>query len=269
MSPLSPSCEDAKSPSGSWKLINGIWETASSVDLTDRGFRYGMSVFETVAVVDARPLLLSDHLDRLARASSDCGARLPAIPSFDFTQTSSGLLRFYLTFGSGKPTAPFDGDLYAIFEPTVVAWNLPDARVMTCAAPYLSRPGGWKSGNYWQNIDALSTAENSDCDEALLFNPAGMLVSASMANVFLQIGEKWLTPALESGARDGAVRSWARAQTGAEETLIESDQLQLATACFLTNSRYGVRSVSELDGRPLKNLVTSLQKNYLNEIFDV
>jgi branched-subunit amino acid aminotransferase/4-amino-4-deoxychorismate lyase len=178
-------------------------------------------------------------------------------------------LRFYLTFGSGKPTAPFDGDLYAIFEPTVVAWNLPDARVMTCAAPYLSRPGGWKSGNYWQNIDALSTAENSHCDEALLFNPAGMLVSASMANVFLQIGEKWLTPALESGARDGAVRSWVRAQTGAEETLIESDQLQLATACFLTNSRYGVRSVSELDGRPLKNLVTSLQKNYLNEIFDV
>ena len=254
---------------GSWKLADGIWQEASSIDLTDRGFRYGMSVFETVAVADSRPLLLNDHLARLARAASDCGAHLPAMPSFDFTQTSSGLLRFYLTFGSGKPTAPFDGNLFAIFEPNEVTWKLADARVMTCAAPYLPRPGGWKTGNYWQNIDALATAQHSDCDEALLFNPAGMLVSASMANVFLQIRENWLTPTLATGTRDGAVRSWAIAHTGAEETVIESEQLQLAKACFLTNSRYGVRSVAELDGRPLENIVAPLQQKYRHEIFDV
>jgi branched-subunit amino acid aminotransferase/4-amino-4-deoxychorismate lyase len=254
---------------GSWKLADGIWQEASSIDLNDRGFRYGMSVFETVAVVDSRPLLLNDHLARLARAASDCEARLPAMPRFDFTQTSTGLLRFYLTFGSGKPTEPFDGQLFAIFEPTEVTSKLADARVRTCSAPYLPRPGGWKTGNYWQNIDALATAQQSDCDEALLFNPAGMLVSASMANVFLQIGENWLTPTLATGARDGAVRSWALAHTGAEETVIESEQLQLAKACFLTNSRYGVRSVAELDGRPLENLVVPLQQRYRNEIFDV
>ena len=90
-----------------------------------------------------------------------------------------------------------------------------------------------------------------------------------MANVFLQMGKKWITPALDCGARDGVVRSWALAETGAEETLIESDQLQLATACFLSNSRYGVRSVAEIDGRPLAHLAASLQKNYRNEIFDL
>lgn len=253
---------------GSWKLADGIWESARSVDLTDRGFRYGMSVFETVAVVDCRPLLLSEHLKRLARAANDCGAVLPVLPNFDFTQTGSGLLRFYLTFGSGKPTAPFDGNAYAIFEPAEVTWKLPDARVMTCAAPYLPRPGGWKTGNYWQNIDALATAQRAGCDEALLFNPAGMLVSASMANVFLKIGSNWLTPTLASGARDGAVRAWAMAQTGAEETIIEIEQIHQAKACFLTNSRYGVRSVAELDGRPLENPIAPLQQKYRNEIFD-
>ena len=269
MSHLSPSCEESTSLIGSWKLADGQWRAWSSLDMLDRGFRYGMSVFETVAVHPSRALLLSDHLARLDRAASDCGARLPVMPSFDFSQLDDGLLRFYLTFGPGKPTAPFDGQLYAIFEPAEVTWNLPDARVMSCAAPYLPRPGGWKTGNYWQNIDALSAAQRSDCDEALLFNPAGMLVSASMANVFLQMGEKWMTPALECGARDGVVRSWAIAQTGAEESLIESDQLQQATACFLTNSRYGVRSVAEIDGRPLAQLVAPLQKNYRNEIFDI
>jgi branched-subunit amino acid aminotransferase/4-amino-4-deoxychorismate lyase len=83
------------------------------------------------------------------------------------------------------------------------------------------------------------------------------------------MGENWMTPALECGARDGVVRSWALAQTGAEESLIESDQLQLATACFLTNSRYGVRGVAEIDGRPLAHLAAPLQKIYLNEIFDL
>ena len=269
MSHLSPSCKESISRIGSWKLDDGQWRAWSSLDMLDRGFRYGMSVFETVAVHQSRALLLSDHLARLDRAASDCGARLPVIPSFDFSQLGDGLLRFYLTFGPGKPTAPFDGQLYAIFEPAEVTWNLPDARVMSCAAPYLPRPGGWKTGNYWQNIDALSAAQRSDCDEALLFNPAGMLVSASMANVFLQMGEKWMTPALDCGARDGVVRSWAIAQTGAEESLIESDQLQQATACFLTNSRYGVRGVAEIDGRPLAHLAAPLQKNYRNEIFDL
>lgn len=253
---------------GSWKLADGVWEAARSVDLTDRGFRYGMSVFETVAVVDSRPLLLAEHLKRLARAAADCGADLPMMPDFDFTQTGSGLLRFYLTFGSGKPTAPFNGNAYALFEPAEVAWKLPDARVMTCAAPYLPRPGGWKTGNYWQNIDAHATAQRAGCDEALLFNPAGMLVSASMANVFLKIGTNWLTPALASGARDGAVRAWAMAHTGAEETVIEIEQIHQAKACFLTNSRYGVRSVAELDGRPLENPIAPLQQKYRNEIFD-
>ena len=269
MSHLPPRREDANSPSGAWKLADGIWNAANSLDLTDRGFRYGMSVFETVAVVDSRPLLLDDHLARLEKAASDCAAKLPALPSFDFTQTGTGLLRFYLTFGSGKPTAPFDGNLYAIFEPAAVAWNLPDARVMSCAAPYLTRPGGWKTGNYWQNIDALATAQQSACDEALLFNPAGMLVSASMANVFLQIGENWVTPALATGARDGAVRSWVISHTGAKETILESEHLHQATACILTNSRYGVRSVAELDGRPLQSFAGALQEKYRNEIFDL
>lgn len=144
MSQPSPSREEAISRVGSWRLTDGQWMTSSSVDVFDRGFRYGMSVFETVAVHQSRALLLSAHLARLERAASDCGASLPVMPNFDFSQLGDGLLRFYLTFGLGKPTAPFDGQLYAIFEPAEVTWNLPDARVMSCAAPYISRPGDGK-----------------------------------------------------------------------------------------------------------------------------
>ena len=94
-----------------------------------------------------------------------------------------------------------------------------------------------------------------------------MLVGAAMANVFLQLDGTWVTPALETGARDGAVRSWVMGRLGAGEGILDSRDLARCSAAFLTNSRVGVRSVRELDGRPLLELATDIQQNYFDDIF--
>jgi len=250
-----------------WKQSGSAWEAAESAPLADRGFRYGMSVFETITVLDGRPLLLIEHLERLRRAAGACGLNLPQLPEFDFSRLSTGLLRFYVTAGPGDPGDPFAGNVYALFDQTEVGWNLPALRVMSCAAPYLPRPGGWKSGNYWQNIEALGQAKRAGCDEALLFNPAGMLVGAAMANVFLQFDGKWVTPALETGTRDGAVRSWVLSHFSVNEGISESRDVACCSAAFLTNSRIGIRSVRELDGRPLADETSSLKQKYFDDIF--
>jgi branched-subunit amino acid aminotransferase/4-amino-4-deoxychorismate lyase len=250
-----------------WKQSGSAWEIVESVPLADRGFRYGMSVFETITVVAGRPLFLDAHLERLRWASGDCGLDLPPLPDFDFSSLWTGLLRFYVTAGLGGPCDPFLGNVYALFDQAEVGWNLPALRVMSCAAPYLPRPGGWKSGNYWQNIEAMSQAKRAACDEALLFNPAGMLVGAAMANVFLQIDGTWVTPALETGARNGAVRSWVLSHFGVEEGILESRDVARCRAAFLTNSRIGIRSVQELDGRPLANEAGGIQQKYFDDIF--
>ena len=235
--------------------------------LEDRGFRYGMSVFESVAVCEGRPLLLEAHLERLGRAAVDCGGKVPELPAFDFSQLETGLVRFYLTAGSGGLEAPFAGDAYALFDNAEVGWNLPALRVASSAAPYLPRPGGWKTGNYWQNLDALASAKLAGCDEALVFNPAGMLVGAAMANVFLQVDGHWITPALETGARDGAVRAWVLAAMGASEEIFDVEALRNCSGAFLTNSRIGIRPIAELDGRPLELACAEIQRRYFDEIF--
>ena len=250
-----------------WKQSGSAWETVESVPLADRGFRYGMSVFETIAVVAGRPLLLGEHLERLRRAAGTCGLDLPPLPEFDFSRLSTGMLRLYVTAGAGAPGDAFEGNVYALFEQAEAGWNLSALRVMSCAAPYLPRPGGWKSGNYWQNIEAMGLAKRAGYDEALSFNPAGMLVGAAMANVFLQIDGKWITPALETGARDGAVRSWVLSHFGVEEGILESRDVARSSAAFLTNSRIGIRSVRELDGRPLANEASGIQQKYFDDIF--
>jgi len=250
-----------------WTQSGSVWKPEDSLPLADRGFRYGMSVFETITVVAGRPLLLGEHLERLRRAAGTCGFELPPLPEFDFARLWTGLLRFYVTAGPGAPGDAFEGNVYAVFDLAEVGWNLPALRVMSSAAPYLPRPGGWKSGNYWQNIEALGHAKRVGCDEALLFNPAGMLVGASMANVFLKIDGAWITPALETGARDGAVRAWVLGCLGASEGILESRDVARCSAAFLTNSRIGIRSVRELDGRPLADDAASFQQKYFDDIF--
>jgi len=247
--------------------------------LADRGFRYGMSVFETIAVCEGRPLMLEAHLERLERAAESCRAGVPpaidgsaaggtpALHLFDFTQLGTGLLRFYLTAGEGGLEAPFAGNAYALFDAAEVGWNLPALRVALSAAPYLPRPGGWKTGNYWQNLDALAAAKRHGCDEALVFNPAGMLVGAAMANVFLRIDGRWMTPALETGARDGAVRAWVLGKMAVSEEILDAEALQRCSAAFLTNSRIGIRPIAELDGRPLEVACAEIQSRYFDEIF--
>lgn len=244
-----------------------VWEPCESLPLADRGFRYGMSVFETVAVRDGRPLMLEEHLERLERAAGDCGGGLPALPGFEFSQLGTGLLRFYLTAGEGGLYALFEGQAYALFDEAEVSWNLPTLRVASSAAPYLPRPGGWKTGNYWQNLDALAAARRAGCEEALVFNPAGMLVGAAMANVFLQIDGRWMTPALETGARDGAVRAWVLGTLEVSEEILDAEALRRCSAAFLTNSRIGIRPIAELDGRPLEVACAEIQRRYFDEIF--
>jgi len=250
-----------------WKQSGSVWKPEDSLPLADRGFRYGMSVFETITVAAGRPLLLGEHLERLRRAAGTCGLDLPPLPEFEFSRLWTGLLRFYVTAGPGAPGDSFEGNVYALFDQAEVGWNLSALRVISCAAPYLPKPGGWKSGNYWQNIEALGQAKRAACDEALLFNPAGMLVGAAMANVFLQIDGKWVTPALETGARDGAVRSWVLSHFIADEGILEIRDVARCSAAFLTNSRIGIRSVRELDGRPLTNESAGIQQKYFDDIF--
>lgn len=221
----------------------------ATVPVVDRAFRFGMSFFETLAVFRGRALFLNEHAERLSRAAG-CDCLWEGLVADLCAGLPDGLLRVYVTAGPGGPGEDFCGETYLFFEEEEIGTPVP-ARVISHGAPYLPAPGGWKTGNYWQNVSARVEAGRLGADEALLFNPAGALVSASMANVFLRIGGRWLTPALVSGARDGVVRAWVVAGGGVEETLLGPGDVAACEACFLTNSRTGPRAVLELDGRAL------------------
>ena len=255
-----------------WRYESGGWMPCDAVPIEDRGFRYGMSVFETIAIYQGKAVFLEAHLERLTRAADAMGWGKMGVPtirgviSYGQDARATGVVRLYVTAGPGHPGDPFCGSIYALFEECEVGTEFSAARVVSSPALYLPRPGGWKTGNYWQNVEAQLSARHAGVDDVLLFNPAGALVCSSMGNIFLEIDGAWKTPALETGARDGVVRAWVRGQIPVEETLLGADDVARCTACFLTNSRVGVRAVSEGDGRPLQTDVQALQLSYRNDV---
>lgn len=253
-----------------WTICGGRWTPCGGIPLEDRGFRYGMSVFETVAIFRGTPLFFEAHRERLARALSELGWAGMVLPEGLAGGLGggevTGVFRWYVTAGPGGPGGDFAGEIYGIFEEAEVGTDFPAARIATCGAPYLSAPGGWKTGNYWQNVRAWAEARASGADEALVFEPSGSLVSASMGNLFLEVDGRWQTPALGRGARDGVVRAWVLGQLPAEEVWLDAESVRRATAAFVTGSRAGVRAVCEIDGRPLRTGVTRLQETYRRDV---
>ena len=238
------------------------FEPCESLPITDRGFRYGMALFESIRIRRARPLFLCEHLDRLRAACADRAFPLPE-PALGavaplLARQPDGMARLYVTAGDG---AHFT-DQVSESRILVLCEARPDPVPEPCSLALsgeLFHPpfGGLKTANYWANIDALQRARRSHHDEALLFNEHSELVSAATANVFVVRGGQISTPALACGARAGVTRAWVMGQVRVRECSLFLEDLQQADEIFLTSSWYGIRPAGLLAGRSLPSRAVS------------
>ncbi len=257
----------------------------NSVLLSDRGFRYGQHLFETLAVREGRMLFFEEHWERLVRAAAR--HHFPVADSWHeglrrfFKQTSfdDGVVRIYLTAGEGAPGSPIVTPQLFVFWEEALFPSEQDLE-KGIALVSLEQPSGtfsWgeKTGNYWEHLRALEVARSQGAAEGLIFDAEGYLISASMANVFLWLEEdskvKLITPPQRRGARDGVVRAWVGEHaTDVCERDITRDDIGSAVAAVITNSRLGVMPVATLDGRTLPGFSLALQKAsvYMRTVID-
>ncbi|MEA3208179.1 MAG: branched-chain amino acid aminotransferase [Chthoniobacter sp.] len=241
----------------SWRWNGAAFEPCDSVPLSDRGFRYGMSLFESLRVTRGNAEFFAQHLARLVQA---CAEREFAVDEAALSRAGalfagdalSGFARLYVTAGDGPPAVAVEAPrLFVLFEerpppPPDEAWEL-TLHDETYAAPF----GGLKTANYWFNTDALARARGRGFDEALLFNDRAELVSACMANVFVVRDDRLSTPSRSSGARSGVIREWVINRRKVAERRLRREDIVNADEIFLTNSWIGILPVATLEGRPL------------------
>ncbi len=255
--PLSPS-QTSPETSQSFLLApeNG-WTQIDSIPLSDRGFRYGMHLFESFARIDGHAEFLEAHLARLETSArllhyqpqpgwqSDIHELLRKIPN-----SPSLFGRIYVTAGDGAPhDPPSAARVIVTLEPR--SRCLPGSYALVpvdCPVHGDDQPdsGFLKSGHYRIRCECLQNARRRGADEALLLHPRQGALTASMANFFWKHDGHWHTAPAGQSVRNGVWREWWIRQTGAAESHLTPSDIHRLEAAALTSSWLGVMPVHRI-----------------------
>lgn len=235
--------------------------SAARIAPDDRGLLLGDGVFETLAVRDGAPLRVAAHLDRLTRS---CEA-LDLPPPYSHTRLSEalaqvtlanrlehGALRLTVTRGSAprglRPPAEQRPTVLISAAASTVGAPAPATAVIaqTVRRNEHSPLSRIKSLNYLDGVLAQIEAARRGADDALLLNTAGFVAEATIANVFVVLGQHVVTPRPEDGVLPGIMRAAVIDATGAEEAPISPSDLAAASEVFLSNVS-GVVPVVRID----------------------
>lgn len=213
-------------------------------------------VFETMLVVDGRPLELDAHMARLEASLGELfGAMAPAGSRDDLLSRASnvslGRLRLTVAPQSGG------GLVYEVAVASVdraIVFPGWERGVALRSAPAPE----WAGRHKWADRSGLERLEASlDGAMPLLLGEGGAALETSRANVFAVRGGALTTPPLDGRILPGVTRmrviEVAREQ-GADvrEGELTLDDIRRADEVFLTGSVRGIEPVRSLDGTELE-----------------
>ncbi|HEY7531123.1 MAG TPA: aminotransferase class IV [Gemmatimonadota bacterium] len=248
------------------------------VPADDPGFLYGDAVYETVLIRKGRPPFWEEHWARLRASAEALDIELPltfaAATSIlrelvGRNDLADAVARIHLT-GSEPASRPASGVENGRRRPRPARTTL--IRLAPVAAPSLDDVlRGWKAvvasrphvpflprvkhANRLPFVLARREAELVHAQEAILLDPAGVLLEGTRSSLFFVRQGILHTPALECGILAGVTREKVllvarREDVPVNEGAHRREELADAEEVFLTFTSGGVVPVTEVDGRP-------------------
>jgi len=248
-----------RQPAGRAVLCGTLVESeALLLPWNDPAAQWGLGVFETIAVREAAPRHLDEHLRRLSGAALRLGVPLPA--ATELTRAvllvaegaSGGSSWLKIVVSRSGQWVVFAGPTDPADEGKAVA-----AVVLPWRRHRLDPTAGIKSVGYAACVLGLEEARRRGADEGFWLNERGHVIEACTGNVFVARGRAVVTPSLKDGARDGVTR-WraiiALRELGlsVRQSKVRIATLRAADEIFLTSSLRGVRPVVRVDGRNVR-----------------
>jgi branched-chain amino acid aminotransferase len=237
------------------------------LDAHDRGFLLGDGVFETVAVINRKPLWLDEHVQRMSHAAAELGIAFSAEGTFSgltevIRKSEAPCEALRITLSRGKVMRGLAGN-----------GTSPSLLIMLdeFSAKNLFQPCRLKVSHVRRNefapssrlktlsyIDGIAAAREvaGEADDALMLNTSGHVASATVANIFVLHGDELITPSLEQGILPGVTRrilldNAQKLGIKPVERAVPLEDLVRADAVFLCNSLRLIRPVTTLNGEPL------------------
>ena len=267
--------------SGSFCIVNGELRRADepAVSPCDRSFSLGDGLFETLKVLNGRPVWLGEHLERLQQSAdfarmdfgqkSSCGELCGLL--IEQNRISNGFLR--LTLSRGISTTGRFHDLPEKTELVITGGNMKtDAGGLSAGfAPWPvneNDPSSFhKSTSRFTRVLAGMEAGRLGLGELVFVNTKGELTEGIFSNVFWVKSGGLFTPARECGLLGGVTRAKViriadRLEITVNVGRFGREALEDADEIFFTNSTTGVRFCTALDGREIARgkITASLEK---------
>lgn len=237
------------------------------LDPHDRGLLLGDGIFETVAVINQKPLWLDEHLQRMSHGAEELGLALDAENLFSaltavLRRSDAQFEVLRITLSRGKTTRGLGGngasssllitldefDAGNLFQPCRL-------KVSTVRRNELAPSSRLKTLSY---IDGIAAAREvaADADDALMLNTAGYVASTAIANIFMLRGKQLITPRLDQGILAGITRHVLLGNAKKFgllpiEKIVQLEDLFSADAVFLCNSLRFIRPVTTLNNETL------------------
>lgn len=259
--------------------INGSFTAPEEamVSVFDRGFLYGDSVYEVTLTYDYTPFLWDKHLERLRKSAEGIGLPLPWTDHELTELVYRGIqkvdgprqyIRLIVTRGGGEigldPNLSDGQNLFIIFR------ELPehppkyyDQGVSLITAEIMRNPKravdpNVKSGNYLNNVLAISQAKEKGAYDAIMLNSKSFVTESTSANVWIVENDVFLTPPLEAGLLGGITRA-SVIEIGKSHGLkvieenLSPERVRSAQEVFITSSTREIMPVTSVDGQVIGN----------------
>lgn len=238
---------------------------------SNRSFKYGDGLFESIRIYRGQPLFLTDHWERLLDGMQRMQLTYPEdwVPMLSYglqeVLKAKGLqgnarARVHVYRGGEGAYRPTSNQINYLIEAEALVEDTYLAHVPVTLTTYRDWPlfthplTGCKTANGLPYIMAALDAKSRGFDEAVLFHQDGQLAEASSANIFYIYQRKIYTPPLTSGCLNGIMRKQVfelaeQIKLPVQERKSRAKDLIQADEVFLTNTIRGLIPVSRFENR--------------------
>ncbi len=246
---------------------------------SNRGYRYGDGLFETIKVREGNILLANYHFERLFSSLSLLQFEIPGL--FTRERIEQEILRLCQKNECAKlarvrlSVFRGNGGLYdddKALQYLVECWLLNEsvnklnenglvADVYRDAEKSCDKFSNLKSANFLPYSIAAQYAKANKLNDCLVLNTAGSIADSTIANLFIIKNGIIITPGLEEGCVNGVmrrhlVREMRDADYEVQEASVSVNDIITADEVFLTNAINGIRWVKQFRNTGYTNIKT-------------
>ncbi len=246
---------------------------------SNRGYRYGDGLFETMKVQKGKILLTDYHFERLFAGIALLRFQMPRLFLRQRTEDeilslckknqceNLGRVRLSVFRGNG---GLYDED--KALQYLIECWPLNESvnklngnglviDVYPDAEKSCDKFSNLKSANFLPYSMAAMFAKENKLNDSLLLNSNGTIADSTIANLFIIKNGVVITPGLEDGCVNGVMRKYLieKIQTTDYELRVEAvtvSNLKAADEIFLTNAINGIRWVRQFRDTIYTNVKT-------------